>query len=82
MFTFQNRLDSVFGLAVLTAKIETFLLNQLFFVILNFNCIGMYEAYIYTILELKKVVYKYIPCMVELKHFLRMFGASGITGCN
>jgi len=55
------------------SQIETFSLSQVFFVVLNSNCIDMYETYICTILELKKVVYKYIPCMVELKLFLHFW---------
>ena len=34
----------------------------------------MYGAYIYITLALKNKVYKFVPCMVELKQFFAFFG--------
>jgi len=46
-------------------RIEIFL-----FVILNSDCIDMYEACIYINLALKNLTYGSVLCMVELKLFL------------
>jgi len=61
-------------LETLTAETEIFSLSQLFVVILNSGCIGMYGAYIYIILILKNMVYSSIPCMVVLKLFFAFLG--------